>query len=631
MYDLHACSNDFTAYLNALTQKSMLCFASCGSVDDGKSTLIGRLLYEAGMISDDQLLSLQKDSRKSMAGGEGLDFSLLVDGLSAEREQGITIDVAYRFFSTAKRSFMVADTPGHEQYTRNMATAASQVELALVIVDARKGLLTQTRRHSYILSLFGVKQFILAVNKMDLMGYDEAVFRAIEADFREFAAVLGLNAFTVIPVSALEGDNVVSWSKRMPWYQGAALLPCLETVSIVDERQKQAFRMPVQWVNRAHADFRGYAGQVIAGTIKKNDIIKILPSGKESRVKDIILHHQQLESAEKGQSVTLTLTDDLDISRGDLLVDASQPAEIASQFDVYLLWFNEKPLVSGRQYLLKSASCSVFASVVAIRHCLNVDRMQPEASNELRQNEIARCEIALEGQMAFDPFEQCPESGSFILIDRITNETLAAGLIQSALSRASHLFSQKTLVEKTMRAVLKHQTPLVLWFTGLSGSGKSSIANRVEKTLNQMGMHTMLLDGDNIRQGLNRDLGFSESDRAENIRRVAEVARLMTEAGLITLVSLISPFAADREMARHLIGEDAFLEIFVDAPLDVIEARDPKGLYQKSRKGEIKQFTGIDSPYEKPVSPDLIIDTSQHDEEHSARLLIEFLRMKKWV
>lgn len=618
-------TRDFSDWLNQLEKTSLLRFATCGSVDDGKSTLIGRLLFEADLLADDQLKALQKDSQKSMATGQELDFSLLVDGLSAEREQGITIDVAYRFFTTARRSFMVADTPGHEQYTRNMATAASKVSLAVVIVDARKGILTQTRRHSYILSLFGVKQFILAVNKMDLVGYDERVFRAIEHDFRQFCSQLNVSEIKAIPVSALQGDNVVCLSEQMPWYQNSPLLACLEESGLDDEGALAPFRMPVQWVNHAHVDFRGYAGQIIAGEIKKNDTVKILPSGQKTQIKTIHFYHHELETAEKGQSVILTLKDEVDVSRGNLLVDVNCPSEVAEQFDVNLLWFNEKPLVPGRQYLLKTATTNAFATIVTIRHAIDIHRLQPAAVDELKWNEIGRCEMALDRQIAFEPFEQQAELGSFILIDRISNATVAAGLIQGALPRSRHLFKQNSLVDRKMRAEIKNQKPFVLWFTGLSGAGKSTLANRVEQSLHSMGLHSMLLDGDNIRQGLNRDLGFSESSRAENIRRIAEVARLMIDAGLITLVSFISPYAADREMARHLIGEDAFFEIFVDAPLEVLEARDPKGLYKKARQGEIKQFTGIDSPYEKPINPDVTIDTSKGDEAHSVQQLLHFL------
>lgn len=623
--------SDFSACLNQLNAKPLLRFVSCGSVDDGKSSLIGRLLYETHQIAEDQLSSLEHSLSLNTDKERTFDYARLLDGLSAEQEQGITIDVAHRYFQSRKRSFIVADTPGHEQYTRNMATAASNSDVAVLLVDARKGLLSQSKRHSYILSLFGVKDFVLAVNKMDLVQYEAHVFKQIEKDFSEFAQFLGLKQLTVIPVSALKGDNITMKSQHMLWYQGATLLETLESIEPKSSEVNLGFRMPVQWVNRAHADFRGYAGQVAAGHIKAGDKVLVLPSAKASRVRQIFFDKQVLETAHKGQSILLTLEDEIDISRGDVLVDFNNPAATAEQFKVSLCWFDEKPMIIGRQYLIKTATCLAFATLVKINHQLDVDTMALIEAQELSMNEIGCCELALDRKIAFEAYEHNKTLGAFILIDRISNATAAAGIIHSQLSRSQHLFKQDGFVTQDMRSEIKHQKPVVLWFTGLSGAGKSTLANLLEKKLNALGLHTMLLDGDNIRQGLNRDLGFSESCRAENIRRIAEVAKLMSEAGLVTLVSFISPYAAEREMARERIGRGQFLEIFVDAPIAVVESRDPKGLYRKARQGLIKEFTGIDSPYEPPENPDVRVDTSMVDETQSVQQLIDFLTIKQFI
>ncbi|AHE65659.1 sulfate adenylyltransferase subunit CysN [Legionella oakridgensis] len=622
-------NNDFTAYLNAHETKSLLRFITCGSVDDGKSTLIGRLLYESHMIYDDQLAALASDSKKFGTTGEGLDFALLVDGLASEREQGITIDVAYRFFSTAKRKFIVADTPGHEQYTRNMATGASTAELAVVMIDARKGVLTQTKRHSFIVSMLGVKNIILAINKMDLVAYDPGIYAQITDEYQAFAQKLGITTIQAIPVSALKGDNIIQPSMHTPWYQGPTLMQHLEDVAIETTYEDFPFRMAVQWINRPNLDFRGFTGRISSGTVCPGDRIKLLPSGKETEIARIVTYDGDLDKAFPGQSVTFTLNDEVDVSRGDVFAAASAPCEIADQFETKLLWMDEQPMIAGRQYLLKTGTKTALCTPSKPKFRLDINTMEHLAAKELTLNEIGCCDIALDRPIAFEPYEINRELGGFILIDRMSNATVAAGLIHFALRRSTNVHPQNLLVDKTMRSDIKHQKPMVLWFTGLSGAGKSTIANLVERQLNALGKHTMLLDGDNIRHGLNRDLGFTEADRAENIRRIAEVAKLMTEAGLITLVSFISPFAAERDMARCLIGNDQFLEIFVDAPLQVVEARDVKGLYKKAKAGKIKNFTGVDSRYEIPETPDLVINTVNLSPPEAAEQVLKLLKLSE--
>jgi bifunctional enzyme CysN/CysC len=615
---------DIEAYLKSHQHKSLLRFITCGSVDDGKSTLIGRLLYESKMIFEDQLAALEADSLKVGTQGREIDFALLVDGLAAEREQGITIDVAYRFFSTDRRKFIVADTPGHEQYTRNMVTGASTADLAVILIDARKGMLTQTRRHSYLVSLIGIRQIVLAINKMDLVDYSQAAFDRIHADYRAFAAQIGLETIMAIPMSAFKGDNITEPSPNMPWYKGLALMPHLESVPIAAENNAAPFRMPVQWVNRPNLDFRGFSGVITAGTVKKGDRLKVLPSGKESTVAGIVLDGE-ISQALSGQSVTLTLTDEIDISRGDILCAADDPAQVSDQFEATLIWMNESPLLPGRPYLLKIGARTVTASVSAIKYKVNVNTLAHLAARALELNEIGVCNIGLDQPIAFDPYADNHDTGGFILIDRLTNETAGAGLIHFALRRAQNVHWQAVDVNKKARAARKSQKACVLWFTGLSGSGKSTIANLVEKRLFSSNRHTYMLDGDNVRHGLNRDLGFTDTDRVENIRRVAEVARLMADAGLIVLVSFISPFRAERQMARELMEPDEFLEVYIDTPLAIAEARDPKGLYKKARLGEIKHFTGIDSPYEAPENPDIRIDTTSLTAEQAAQRIVERL------
>jgi bifunctional enzyme CysN/CysC len=602
---------DIRSYLKAHQTKRLLRFITCGSVDDGKSTLIGRLLYESKMIFEDQLKALASDSAKFGTQGDRIDFALLVDGLAAEREQGITIDVAYRFFSTDRSKFIVADTPGHEQYTRNMVTGASTADLAVVLIDARKGVLTQTKRHTTLVNLVGIKEIVLAVNKMDLVGYKREVFEHIVEHFQAFAAELGVSKFTAIPVSALEGDNITSRSIHTDWYSGPTLMGYLETVSIdLDAAQKLPMRLPVQWVNRPNLDFRGLAGTIVSGTLKAGDAVRVMPSGKESRIKDIIRYQDSHASAIAGQALTITLEDELDISRGDVICDPQSPATVADQFQAQLVWMGDEPMHPGRSFWLKCGTKVVSARVTKIKHQLNVNTLDKLAADKLTLNAVATCNMSTDAPLVFDPYVENKATGGFILIDRLTNNTVAAGMILFAMRRAKNLVPQAFAITKQARAAAKHQTPKVFWFTGLSGSGKSTIADAFEKQLHAMGKHTYILDGDNVRHGLSRDLGFTETDRAENIRRVAEVAKLMVDAGLIVLVTFISPFRADRAMARSLFNEGEFVEIFVDTPLEVAERRDPKGLYAKARRGEIKNFTGIDSPYERPESPELKIDTT---------------------
>ena len=619
-------ATDIEQYLKAHEHKSLLRFITCGSVDDGKSTLIGRLLYESKMLFEDQLAAVESDSRKWGTQGEQLDFALLVDGLAAEREQGITIDVAYRFFSTDRRKFIVADTPGHEQYTRNMVTGASTADVAVLMVDARKGILTQTRRHSYLVSLIGIRHIVVAINKMDLVDYSESTFRKIVEDYREFAKQIGLESATFIPMSAFKGDNIIEPSDRMPWYHGATLMAYLETVEIDEERlQREPFRLPVQWVNRPNLDFRGFAGTLASGVVKVGDRIRVQPSGKESTVARIVTHDGDLDQAIAGQSVTLTLNDEIDISRGDVISTVEAPSSSADQFEVTLVWMHDEPMFPGRPYLLKIGAKTVTATVTEIKYQVNVNNMDHMAAKKLELNAIGVCNINLDRQIAFDAYKENRDTGGFILIDRLSNNTVGAGLIHFALRRAHNIHMQHVDVDKTARGSIKGQKPCVLWLTGLSGAGKSTIANLVEKKLHAMGRHTYLLDGDNVRHGLNKDLGFTDADRVENIRRVAEVAKLMVDAGLIVITAFISPFRSERAMARALVEEGEFLEVHVDTPLAVAEERDPKGLYKKARRGELKNFTGIDSPYEPPEAPEVRVSTAECTPEEAADRVVEAL------
>ncbi|MEP6968220.1 MAG: sulfate adenylyltransferase subunit CysN, partial [Pseudomonadota bacterium] len=619
-------ATDIDAYLDAHQHKSLLRFITCGSVDDGKSTLIGRLLYDSKMIFEDQLAALEADSKRIGTQGGEIDFALLVDGLAAEREQGITIDVAYRFFSTDKRKFIVADTPGHEQYTRNMVTGASTADLAVILIDARKGVLTQTRRHSFLVSLIGIRSVVLAVNKMDLVGFDQAVFDGIVADYRAFASEIGLTDILAIPISGLKGDNIASLSDLTPWYDGPSLMRHLETVEI-DQARLQAgpLRMPVQWVNRPNLDFRGFSGQVATGVAKPGDPVRILPSGRESKIARIVTQDGDLDRAVAGQSVTLTLADEVDCSRGDVIVAAKSPAEVADQFETTIVWMAADPMLPGRTYGLKIGACSVTATITEPKYKINVNTLEELAARQLELNEIGVCNISIDRPIAFDPYETDHDLGGFILIDKLTNATVGAGMIRFALRRSQNIHWQAVDVNQATRAEAKGQKPAVLWFTGLSGAGKSTIANLVEKKLLAQGRHTYLLDGDNVRHGLNRDLGFSDAERVENIRRVGEVARLMADAGLIVLVSFISPFRSERRMARDLMAPGEFLEVFVDATLAQAEERDVKGLYAKARAGELTNFTGIDSPYETPENPEIHIDTGAMSAAEAAELIVEHL------
>jgi len=618
-------AEDIEQYLKAHQYKSLLRFMTCGSVDDGKSTLIGRLLYESKLIFEDQMAALEADSKKSGTQGGDIDFALLVDGLAAEREQGITIDVAYRFFSTDTRKFIVADTPGHEQYTRNMVTAASTVDVAVILIDARKGVLVQTRRHSYLVSLLGIKKVVLAINKMDAVDYAQSTYDAILKDYREFAAQIGLTDIQPIPMSALKGDNVTEATTKMPWYQGPTLMQHLEAIQLDEDLQSQPFRLPVQWVNRPNQDFRGFAGMISGGLVKVGDKIKVLPSAKESTVTRIVTDEGDLPQAFAGQSITLTLATEIDISRGDLIVSPSSPAGVADQFQSTLVWMHEEAMLPGRSYFMKIGARTVSASVTALKHKVNVNTLEQLAASKLELNEIGECNISLDQPIAFDPYTENRESGGFILIDRLTNDTVGAGLIHFALRRADNIHWQALEVTQQARSKIKAQQPCVLWFTGLSGAGKSTIANLVEKRLLSLGKHTQLLDGDNVRHGLNKDLGFTDADRVENIRRIAEVSKLMVQSGLIVLVSFISPFRSERRMARDLLPEGEFIEVFVDTPLAEAEKRDVKGLYKKARSGELKHFTGIDSPYEAPENPEIRIDTTKTNPEQAAELIVSKL------
>ena len=619
-------ASDILGYLKAQEDKSFLRFITCGSVDDGKSTLIGRLLYDSKLIYEDQLASIEKDSKRSGTQGDKIDLALLVDGLAAEREQGITIDVAYRFFSTDKRKFIVADTPGHVQYTRNMATGASTADVAVLLIDARYGVQEQTRRHAFIVSLLGVKHVVVAINKMDLNGFDQSVYNDIEVDFREFSKDLGFTDITCIPMSALDGDNVTIRSKQSDWYKGPTLLEYLEVVDVDEATLDAPFRLPVQWVNRPNLDFRGFSGTVASGTIEVGDEIIVIPSGKRSTVKEIVTYSGNLDIAREDMAITLTLNDEIDISRGDIICKKDHPAEQADQFQAHMLWMSEAELFPGRQYLLKTGNKTVPASILKLKHRIDINDFSEVAVNTLALNEVGIATLSLSAPIAFDAYNDNRNTGSFILIDRQTNATVGVGMLDYALRRASNVVWQDLDVNKIVRAEQKNQKPALLWFTGLSGSGKSTIANLVEKRLLDLGRHTYTLDGDNVRHGLNRDLNFSKADRVENIRRIGEVSRLMVDAGLITMASFISPYRAERQLARDLLEEGEFIEIFVNTPLEVAEERDVKGLYAKARAGEIKNFTGIDSEYQAPQKAEIEVNTVEMSADDAAEMIVTYLK-----
>lgn len=619
-------AEDIDAYLEQHQQKSLLRFITCGSVDDGKSTLIGRLLYDSKMIFEDQLAALEADSKRVGTQGQEIDFALLVDGLAAEREQGITIDVAYRFFTTEKRKFIVADTPGHEQYTRNMVTGASTADLAVILIDARKGVLTQTRRHSFLAHLIGIKHIVLAVNKMDLVGYDKTVFDRITLAYRAFASEIGITNFTAIPISGFKGDNITALSDNTPWFKGPALIEHLEVVEVAAQREVGGdFLLPVQWVNRPNLDFRGFSGQIAGGSVKPGDAVRILPSGKTTTVDRIVTLDGDLDEAVAGQSVTLTLSDEVDCSRGDVIAAADAPPEAADQFEATLVWMADEAMIAGRAYWLKLATQSVSATIQPPKYEINVNTLDHLAAKTLELNGIGVVELSTDKPIVFEAYGDNRTLGGFILIDKLTNATVAAGMLHFSLRRAQNVHWQATDISRDMRAGLKNQKPALLWFTGLSGSGKSTIANLVEKRLHRMNRHSFLLDGDNVRHGLNRDLGFTEADRIENIRRVGEVAKLMTDAGLIVITAFISPFKVERDMVRSMLPEGEFIEIFIDTPLAEAERRDVKGLYKKARAGQLKNFTGIDSPYEAPETPEIRIDTTAMTPEEAADLIIDRL------
>ena len=622
-------ATDIDAYLKAHETKSLLRFITCGSVDDGKSTLIGRLLYESKMLFEDQLAALEADSRRVGTRGGEIDYALLLDGLTAEREQGITIDVAYRFFSTDKRKFIVADTPGHEQYTRNMVTGASTADLAIILIDARKGLLAQTRRHSYLVSLLGIRHVIAAINKMDLVDYDHETFVRIERDYRQLATQIGLGDVRTIPISGVRGDNITEPSGNTPWYTDAPLMTLLETIEI-DETylHQQPFRMPVQWVNRPHLDFRGFAGTITGGIVRAGDAVRVMPSGRSTSVARIVTAAGDLAVAQANQSVTLTLADEVDASRGDIICSAENPAQAADQFEATVVWMSDQPLLRGRNYLLKIGTKTVTATVAPIKHKLNIETMAQVAAEQLLLNEIGVVELELDRPIAFDPYRDNRDSGGFILIDRLNNNTVGAGMLHFALRRSHNVQWQAMDINKAAHAKLKGQQPCCLWFTGLSGAGKSTIANLVEQQLHALGHHTYVLDGDNVRHGLCKDLGFDDADRVENIRRVAEVVKLMVDAGLIVLTAFISPFRSERESARALLVAGEFIEIFVDTPLAVAEERDVKGLYAKARAGELRNFTGIDSPYEPPPAAEIHIDTTRCTSAQAAAQVVLALRTR---
>ncbi|MBB5986148.1 sulfate adenylyltransferase subunit CysN [Sphingobium lignivorans] len=619
-------AQDIDAYLSQHQHKSLLRFITCGSVDDGKSTLIGRLLYDSKMIFEDQLTALEADSKRVGTQGEEIDFALLVDGLAAEREQGITIDVAYRFFTTEKRKFIVADTPGHEQYTRNMVTGASTADLAVILIDARKGVLTQTRRHSYLANLVGIRHIVLAVNKMDLVDYSRDIFETIVSEYRDFAGSIGITDFVAIPISGFRGDNITTLSSNTPWYEGPPLMDHLESVEVDNSAdQAKPLRLPVQWVNRPNLDFRGFSGLIASGTVKPGDAIRVLPSGKTSSVSRIVTLDGDLDEAVAGQSVTLCLADEIDCSRGDVIAAADNPSQVADQFEATIVWMADEALKPGRAYWLKLGTQMVSATVQAPKYEINVNTMEHLAAKTLDLNAIGVAELATDRPVVFEPYAENRTLGGFILVDKISNATVAAGMLHFSLRRAQNVHWQAVDITREMHAGLKNQKPAVLWFTGLSGSGKSTIANIVEKKLHRMNRHTFLLDGDNVRHGLNKDLGFTEADRIENIRRVGEVAKLMTDAGLIVITAFISPFRAEREMVRAMIPDGEFLEIFIDTPLAEAERRDVKGLYRKARAGELKNFTGIDSPYEAPEAAEIRIDTTAITPEQAADEIIERL------
>lgn len=619
-------ATDIDSYLAAHEQKELLRFITCGSVDDGKSTLIGRMLYESHMLFDDHLAALEADSKKDGTQGGDIDFALLVDGLAAEREQGITIDVAYRFFSTDKRKYIVADTPGHEEYTRNMATGASTADVAIILVDASQGILTQTRRHSFIVSMVGVKRIVLAVNKLDLVDYSQETFEEIVSQYRSFAdEALELEEITAVPISALKGDNIVGPSENTPWYDGPSIMEYLESVEVTAAAQSRPFRMPVQWVNRPDREFRGFAGLIGSGVVSPGDKIRVLPSGTESTIERIVTWEGDLELAGAGRSVTLTLSDEIDISRGDIITTAESPCSSADQFQTRILWMDESAMMPGREYLFKSSTQNASMTLGRLKHRIDVNTLDELPGKVLDMNEIGVCNISLSSRIAFDSYQQDPSMGGFIIVDRITNNTVGMGLIDYALRRADNIHWQSMDVTKQSRGEQKGQQPRLVWFTGLSGSGKSSIANILEKKLQSIGHHTITLDGDNVRHGLNRDLGFTKADRVENIRRVGETSKLMVDAGLICIASFISPFEAERLMVRKLVEEGEFVEVFIDTPLEVCEERDVKGLYAKARNGELTNFTGISSPYESPEKPEIRIDTTQVSAEEAADIILNYL------
>ena len=619
-------ATDIEAYLGVHEHKRLLRFITCGSVDDGKSTLIGRLLYEAHLVFDDHLTALEVDSRQVGTQGGDLDFALLVDGLAAEREQGITIDVAYRFFATEQKKFIVADTPGHEQYTRNMVTGASTADVAVILIDARKGVLTQTRRHSFLVSLLGIEHVVVAVNKLDLMDYSQQVFDDIETDYRAFAAQIGLTDITCIPLSALRGVNVVETGPETPWYDGPALLAHLEAIDVEERAGRTPFRMPVQWVNRPDPDFRGLSGLVVGGSVRPGDLVRALPSGRTSTVARLSTFDGDLDVAVAGQSVTVVLDDEIDVSRGDVLCSDDRPAQIADQFEAHVIWMDDHEMLPGRPYLIKLGTSLVGATFSQPKFKVNVNTMEHLAARTLELNEIGVCTVSTDRMVPFDPYASNRDTGGFVVIDRMTNVTVGAGLLHFSLRRSQNVHWQALEVDVAARNAMMGHGSGVVWFTGISGAGKSTIANRTEQLLHAHGVHTYLLDGDNVRHGLNHDLGFTELDRIENIRRVAEVARLMADAGLVVLASFISPFRADRRRARELIGQGRFCEVHVDTTLEDAERRDRKGLYGKARRGELANFTGIDSPYEVPEAPDLRIDTATSTPEQAAEALLDRLQ-----
>ncbi|MCC4242737.1 sulfate adenylyltransferase subunit CysN [Thalassospira povalilytica] len=615
-------ADDILGYLKAQEEKSLLRFITCGSVDDGKSTLIGRLLWDSKLIFEDQLAALESDSRKVGTQGGEIDFALLLDGLQAEREQGITIDVAYRFFSTDKRKFIVADTPGHEQYTRNMATGASTADVAVILIDARKGILTQTRRHSFITSLLGIKHVVLAVNKMDLIDHDQSKFDEIVAAYNAFAAQLNYSSITAIPLSALRGDNMIEASANTPWYSGPTLLAHLEDIQVEQDAINKPFRLPVQWVNRPNLDFRGFSGTVSSGRVKPGDEIVVTASGQTSKVKEIVTFDGNLDEAIAGQAITLTLEDEIDISRGDVLAASDAKPEFADQFEARIIWMHEDHLLPGRPYLIKMGAQVTSAQISDLKYKVNVNTLEHVAGKTLELNEVGIANISADKALTFDPYDENRHSGRFIIIDRFTNATVGAGMVNHSLRRATNIKWQEMDINKQARAYQKGQKSVVLWFTGLSGAGKSTVANLVEKKLHALGKHTYTLDGDNVRHGLNKDLGFTDADRVENIRRVGETAKLFVDAGVITLVSFISPFKSERQLARSLVEKDEFIEVFIDTPLEVCEQRDVKGLYKKARAGEIANFTGISSPYERPENAEIVVNTADQSAEEAAEQIV---------